>query len=321
MYGLIKIEPIAVAAVLLASSSASSLEQSNLRSASGVEVVDGELVLTKKLVFIEDTGAANRIVAGDLLRVLSQEIPSAACHLHNEVSTEEATQLLSLSVAKFSAVAEALLNGNEQMGILGAEERLKTRLKIESIMADWHPVEEAARKVLADPSDDEAVQIIYDSTDDMMEKTYILLSELEGQYSNPVELLQSDVLLLEVSGRMAAMTQRIAYEACRVWSGDADEEYTAALLEAKGIFDASLTALTHGMPELGIKPAPNDDIATALNAIAQDWDVVSSHLRAVLSDTSTADSLHADLYQRLADKLFKAEELIELYQAYSKRVY
>lgn len=282
---------------------------------------DGRLVLAEQLQFVDDTGAANRIVAGDILRTLSQEIPAAVCHLHNAVGVNEATEMLSISVAKFDAITQALLNGDEAMGIIGGETRRKTIFELEALIATWEPKREAAMAILADPTNVEAAQIIYDSADPMLDKTYHLLSELEGEYANPVELLHSDMMLLEVSGRMAAMTQRMAYEACRVWSGDDSAEVVAKLDESVSIFEASMDALSNGMPSLGVAAPPTSEIAANLEAVAADWDVLRDYLSAVRSGSEVSPQVREDLYHRLALKLYKVEELEELYQDYSKRVY
>ncbi|MEM9787467.1 MAG: type IV pili methyl-accepting chemotaxis transducer N-terminal domain-containing protein [Pseudomonadota bacterium] len=282
---------------------------------------DGRLALTEQIQFVEDTGAANRIVAGDLLRTLSQEIPAAVCHLHNNVDVAEATELLSTSIAKFDAVSLALLNGNEAMGIVGGEQRYKTVVELEALIETWEPKREAAMKILADATDAEAAQIVYDSADEMLEKTYHLLSELEGEYANPVELLASDMMLLEVSGRMAAMTQRMAYEACRVWSGDGDAHALAELDESISIFEASMDALSNGMPSLGVAAPPTPEIAANLEAVASDWEILSDYLAEVRSGADVGLEVREDLYHRLALKLYKVEELEVLYQDYSKRVY
>lgn len=310
------------AAIALAASlpSIAMADFSGLATASTM-MKDGRLVLVQEFGFVEDTGAANRIVAGDILRTLSQEIPAAVCHLHNNVDVAEARELLGTSIAKFDAVAFALLDGNESMGIIGGETRRKTVVELEALIATWEPKRIAAMAVLENPSDAAAAEIVYASADEMLEKTYHLLSELEGEYANPVELLASDMMLLEVSGRMAAMTQRMAYEACRVWSGDGDAHVLAELDKSISIFEASMDALSNGMPALGVAAPPTEEIKANLQDVAADWEILSGYLSEVRSGADVSLAVREDLYHRLALKLYKVEELEELYQDYSKRVY
>lgn len=270
--------------------------------------------------FLEDTGTANRIVAGDLLRTLSQEIPAAACHLHNGVAIEEATDLLTTSIAKFDSVTLALLNGNEAIGIIGGETRRKTIVELEMLIAEWQTVRDAATTLLANPTDTDAAEIVYDSSKAMYEKTYHLSTELEAEYANPAEILQSDVMLLEISGRMASMTQRMAYEACRIWSGGTTDYFVKDLTETMDVFFASKVALRSGLPALGIQPAPTPEIAAGLDDITADWKVLSGYLNQVIAGEDVSVELREDLYHELAVKLYKVEAVEVLYQNYTKRV-
>jgi hypothetical protein len=267
---------------------------------------------------VEDTGSANRIVAGDTLRTLSQEIPAAVCHLHNDIDVAEATELLTESISKFDAVTLALLNGNEEMGIIGGETRRKTVVELEALIEAWTPVHDAALQVLADPTDVDATTVVYDSADYMLEKTFHLQDELESEYANPVEMVQANLMLLEVSGRMAAMTQRMAYEACRVWSHEGSEELIADLNKTIGSYEASMSALSNGMPQLGILPPPTPEIAESLKEVIDGWATIRGYLDEVISGAEISVPVREDLYHQLAVKLHKVEEIEGLYQAYSK---
>ena len=280
-----------------------------------------QVVLTEQTEIIIDMGAANRVIAADLLRTLSQEIPAAVCYLHHDVDVEEASELLGKSIARFDETVLALLHGDESRGIIGPETLFKVAREIEELIVAWEPIHDAALTVLTDPSDRAAVEVVYDSADRMLDQTYHLLSEIEAEYSNPVELLQSDMLLLEVSGRLAMMTQRMAYEACRVWSGEGNAALIEDLQKTIGQFEVGMRALTDGMPELGIKPAPTAEIAENLKHVASDWSVINGYLETVISGAEMSVDDRANLYHLLAVKLHKVEELEDLYQAYSKRVY
>lgn len=271
--------------------------------------------------FVNDDGAANRIVAAERLRSLSQEVPAAVCHLHNNIDVDEATEVLESSVAAFDFMADALLNGNEDIGIIGAEQKPKSIVEIEALIESWQPIRIAALAVLSNPLDADAAQIVYSSDDDMFEKTYSLLTHIEGEYSNPTEILQSDLMLLEVSGRMAALSQRLAFEACLVWSGAGNAEVVADLLKTMGNFEASRTALHEGMPALGILPPPNAEIAAKLEEISDHWDDVHDALTHVASGADIPVPEREILYHDLITKLHQIEELEELYQNYSKRIY
>ena len=281
----------------------------------------GNVVLVQQFEIIEDTGTSNRIIAAAMMRTLSQEIPAAVCHLHNGVDTEDALAELRYSVAKFDAVSDALLNGNEEMGIIGGEQRRTTAAEIEILRSYWSPIYDATMAIIADPGDRENVTFVYDIASEFFTKTDHLLAEIKQSHSNPAELLQSDLMLIDISARVSMMTQAMAYEACRVWSDGATPELVDALVSTKATYAASMDALTNGLPALGIQPPPTPQIAESLAAAGADWPVILDYLNRVVAGDATTDEERSDLYQRLVAKVHKLEEIEYMYSAYSKRVY
>jgi hypothetical protein len=150
--------------------------------------------------------------------------------------------------------------------------------------------------------------------------TDVLVSELEGQYSDPAELLQVDVLMLEIVGRQAMMTQKIAKNACKIWSGDSSAEVRADLEKSVSIYEVSLNALLNGMPEVGLKPAPTEEIATGLTQLMADWTEVRPTVDMVMAGSIERDALSA-LFHHMADEMHKLEELSHKYVAFSKHEY
>ncbi|MDX8354699.1 type IV pili methyl-accepting chemotaxis transducer N-terminal domain-containing protein [Cognatiyoonia sp. IB215182] len=275
----------------------------------------------QQIGFVEDTGAAIRIEAGDALRTISQEVPAAVCHLHNGVAPEMSAKLLREGLDNFDVMADALLNGNPDFGIIGGEQRAKTRRLIEEVKVSWAPLKEAGEQVLANPADESAVEVLYSTASDMLDQTYYLLSELEGEYANPVELLYSDALLLEVAGRQSMLSQRISFLGCLVWSGAADETYIDLLNTAAGQFKFGMAAMQNGAPELGIQPPPTPEIAAKLEYMSSDFDVISGHLVTIMETGALAPDNAETLYEILADKMYTMNDVAHLYAIYSKRVY
>ncbi len=272
--------------------------------------------------FDRDSDAANRIVAADLLRSLSQEIPAAVCHLHQGISVAEARGLLQHSVETFDRVANALLHGDESLGVIGSEARPRIVMELEALIKDWAPIRDASLTVLAQPDNAEAAQAIYDSNEVMYDKTYKFLAHLEGQYANGSELLASDMMLLEVVGRMAVTNQRLAYDACQVWSHDADAAHIAEdLLKTMSIYENSLTALSVGMPSMGIEPPPSKVISEKLDEIGDHWKEIHDKLIVVSTGVEISIEDREWLYHELAVKLHAIEELERLYENHAKRIY
>lgn len=291
---------------------------SHLAAELSVTLPSGEIV---QIGYVEDSGASVRIELADKLRTVSQEVPAAVCHLHNEVDVADAEELLHDGADNFEALLMALLNGDESLGIMKAETRERTRREIQDIRESWFPINAAANAVLENHGDVESVALVYDHASELLEKTSHLLSELEGEYTNPVELLYSDAMLIEVSGRQAMLTQRLAYLACRVWSGSADAEYVDFLKTAMSQFNFAMDAMRNGAPNLGINPPPTPEIAAALEDIASDFEIIMAHLNTVVETQALDETSAAELYHLLGAKMYKIEDVAHMYGEYSKRIY
>ena len=315
--------PTAIAAAALAATLPIQLQARESTRASAMGIVHGQVdgLVEVRDSRVPDTGAAVRIRLADRLRTLSQEIPSAACHLHNGVDVGANAYLLDASLTEYASILDALLNGNPDLGVMGGEERGRTSAEIAMIMEEFAPVEVAGRALLADGSDAASAAVLYGAADRMLETTTHLLSELEGEYANPTEILQSDVLLLEISGRQAMATQRLAFEACMIWSGTAEAEDLADMQGYIDRFDISVRALLDGRPELGINPAPTDEIRVALEAVVADWDETASALELILADGSASPEVASFICQNLKKKMDELEAIVDLYTEYSRRAY
>ena len=269
--------------------------------------------------YTSDTGAANRIGAADRLRTLSQEISAETCFLHNDVLPDHNHAALTNSTEEFDSILNALLNGDADRDIIGAEERIKTIREIEAITAEWEPIHQAIDAVLADPTNTTPVHLIYAESDHLLETTSHLLSELEAEYSHPAQVFMSDVMLIEFSGRQAMLTQKIAYDACLVWSGHGGQEQIDELKEVSQQFDLIAQAVQGGMPDAGLAAAPTDEIHQALEAVAADWSEVQVYLTNIIEvgATDTAEISWVD--EALTSKMHQMEAIVDMYVAYSRR--
>lgn len=269
--------------------------------------------------FSDETGSAERIQSAEYLRIYSQEVAAAACFLYNDIEASVSAALLMETIEGFDLHIDALLNGNTTLGIIGGEERRKTIVELEATRETWTPISEAAKSLLDDPRDTEAVTIIKSENSTLFEMTDLLVSNLESEYSNPTEIIQADVLAIEIVGRQAMMSQKIAKYACQVYSGDASQEVLSGLDESIGIYEASLSALIEGMPEVGIRPAPTPEIEAALLLVQADWSETRPALEALLSGNTLSRTQLVELYRHLVTEMYELEQIGEAYVRYSKR--
>lgn len=267
---------------------------------------------------IQDTGIANRLAVGEVLRSLTQEIPAAACHLHNEINVDDATDLLSAGIEQTTELLDALLHGDIFWGIPFAEERRKTIALIEQLRADWVPIQDAGRRLLDAPANEHDAALVSGAADALLDRTYTLLTTLDAQYSSSAEILSRDVMFIQISGRMTALNQGMARKACQLWSGEMDTEIAADLTQSMQDYEGSLKALSDGLPAMGILPPQTPGIADKLAEIGGVWAQNRPLLASVAAGEEISDQQRFDLYFQLIDERVVLLDLVYLYQDHSK---
>lgn len=287
-------------------------------TAATAEDVSAQLINAQ---LVEDIGASERVEAAALLRVLTQEVSSAACHMTKGVDPEQSRKLLLESKTNFALFLDALQHGNPDLNIIGTEERRKTVMMIEDIRAKWAPVHNAAVRLLDDHSDLDALSMIKAHNEDILAATFDLTSEIAGQYSNPAELLQADVMLLDFAGRQALLTQKMAKIACEIWSGNRGDDRITLLGKTMQTYDLTLTALHDGMPAVGLLPAPTPEIDAALLSARDNWSVIKAELEQLMASDTVSDESKVLLYTHLNEAMYEMEKIEHMYVAHSKHKY
>lgn len=270
---------------------------------------------------VNDIGAAERVEAAAILRVLSQEVASASCHLSYGVDPTTSYRLLRESQSAFDANLSALVNGDADMNIVGAETRRQTLDMLTAIDAAWAPVDAAINTLRDNPQDRDALALIKAENETILDMAMTLTSEMSGQYSNPAELLQVDVLLLDYAGRQAMLTQKMAKVACEVWAGNRSEDRLQKLRDTMQNYDLILAALMDGMPSAGIKAAPTDEIYAALSHARDVWGKTQDELNQVLAGGEISEELKTALYTDLNTAMYEMIHIEHLYVAYAKHDY
>ena len=269
-----------------------------------------------------DLGASERVEAAGLLQVLSQEMASAACHLQYGIDIERSRELLEETKLKFNYILDALEHGSEELNIVGAEERRKTIIMIQELRTTWTPLHKAGLRLLDTPDDQDALLLIKAENEEVLTKSELLLSELASQYSNPFELLQSDVLLLEFVARQAMFTQKMAKISCEIWAGNNAEDRIELLSKIMNTYELTLGALLNGMPTAGLNEAPTPEIKASLTEATETWGTIKSHLQDVMTSvTDTSDEIRSTLYAELTKEMYRMEALEKKYVEFSKHQY
>lgn len=262
---------------------------------------------------IEDIGAAERIGAADALRTLAQQATASACFLAHGVETEKSRAVLIAARQEFRRNYEAVTFGNIGMNIIGKESRSDTIAVLKSIDTAWNDVDPLLQNILENPSDPVALHAVRSNSAPLFASTDKLVSQIAGQYSNPAELIQRDAILINLAGRQGNLTQEIANHACEIWEQESSTLAKDALVSSMQAFEATLHALRHGLPELGLRPAPTEEIAKDLDSVLADWSKTRSLLDKMIGTASFPETSRAEFYTHMTQTSQKLELLVKSY--------
>lgn len=221
--------------------------------------------------FLQDMGASQRIDFSGKLRMLSQRIVAAGCNYTAGIDPDRSGPMLAAAKAEFQVIVDALEFGNNDLGIMAAEDRRKTLVGLAKLRELWEPAAASGAAILADAATPDTVATFADQSAPLLEMAKLLVSEISAQYSDPTAVLQADALIIDIAGRQRMLSQRMSKNVCLISSGLNTDVALAELGATAQMFDVSLNALRHSMADAGIKPPPNDEIAAGLDVVINDW--------------------------------------------------
>ena len=269
-------------------------------------------------IYGQASDAIDRIRYSDRLSMLTQRVAAASCAKTSGVGSDVTHNMLQGSMEEMDIILDALRNGNENLHILGPENDRRILHDIELLSAEWTETHIAVEAVLADASDTDSAHIIDDHNMSLLSQSQILASDILGKYSHPFEVTKADAFLISLAGRQRMLSQKMAKDACEIWTGYNAESGREDLIKTMTIFENSLNALRHGKPELGISAAPNDEIATVLDDLLARWATLRVNLDGLLAGEELAPEQKFDIISGFDEELHHLEKLVRVYNKYAK---
>ncbi|MGD1883331.1 MAG: type IV pili methyl-accepting chemotaxis transducer N-terminal domain-containing protein [Paracoccaceae bacterium] len=266
-----------------------------------------------------DSDGADRIRLADRLTMLTQRVAAASCALTSDVAIEESHYHLEEAMHETDIILNALRYGNDALHILGPEENRRLLKDLYELDHEWQETHGAVEAVIADGHDVESAHVIDDHNLKLLELSSVLVSDVLGAYSHPYEMTQADALLIKIAGRQRMLTQKMAKDACEIWTGYHAKEGREDLEKTMVIFENSLNALRFGMPAAGIEPAPTPAIEADLDKLLKRWSVIRGNLDKLLAGDELNMDQKYEIFHDFNVELDELEHLIHDYKVYVER--
>ncbi|MEM7613939.1 MAG: type IV pili methyl-accepting chemotaxis transducer N-terminal domain-containing protein [Pseudomonadota bacterium] len=234
-----------------------------------------------------DDGSKARVNLSNKLTMLSETISGAACRMSAGIDADAARLQLRDARIEVEAILEGLEFGNRALGIPTPERRSRTLRALRVLDDHWQRMDSAIDGMLAGSSLEENAEKIFTASNAMSDDAEILASEIQAFYSNPNELLFVDAIAIQMAGRQRSLNQLIAAEGCKIHTGASDTE---AMVNAVGLFDKTLVALRDGLPAVGVRQPPNDQVRGKIEEALVDWQAQKLAIAGIGTDGSVTAS-------------------------------
>lgn len=273
-----------------------------------------EATITPAAMTTQDN-AQERINYAGKLRMLSQQIPAAACHLNQAIATDAAASVLTTAVAEFEAILSALEFGNADLNINAPETRRKSLAAIHELRAQWQPLQAAAVAMTNANATEADINYVLTENLPVLAAAQRTLEELTEQYSNPNAVTRASMMMIDISSRQLMLTQQLSKDTCILASAPAAEDDRGNLETTVGIFEASLEALRFGMPAVGIGAPPNAQISEGLEAVVNEWSTVQPMIASVVAGETLDPATSAQKFERLNATMNQMDAVVAMYVA------
>ncbi|MDO6589001.1 MULTISPECIES: type IV pili methyl-accepting chemotaxis transducer N-terminal domain-containing protein [Rhodobacterales] len=262
---------------------------------------------------IIEENAEQRINFSGKLRMLSQRVPSAACHFSRGIDVEGSAALLVAATTEFEKILTGLEFGDADLSIQLPETNGQTLALIAELRTLWEPLRAAAEAVANDTATEAERNYVLNENLPVLRAAQLLVERLVQQYSNPNATTFAALVLVDISGRQRMLTQKMSKESC-ILEGDFDTTVTVEDLQTTmRIFENSLDALQNGMPVVGVQPPPNDMIATGLDGVLTDWSGAKPYVTEVLAGNSLDADGNTVKFQQLNVTMANMNTVVGMY--------
>ena len=276
-----------------------------------------DLIDISSVEIISDS--SDRIDLANQLPMLSQRVAASACALTSDIEPDMSLAILEKSYHEFERIVIALRDGDAELNIPEPETRRITIKEINDVWQAWGPTHDAILEILEDHHDVEAAHRIDDHNLEILDLTSILASDISSQYTHPYEVTQSNAMLITIAGRQRMLTQKMIKDSCEIWTHYHEDEGRADLIQTMDIFEKSLLALRDGMPDVGIKKAPTEEIRADLDSILNRWAIIKGNQMTLIDGGELDEAGKTEIFHDLNLELAELNLLVKHYTDYATK--
>lgn len=254
-----------------------------------------------------------RINLSGRLRMLSQRIPGMACNCAAGIETAASEANLAAAVEEFSVILAGLQVGDPDLEIYGPEDSRRILNGINQLQERWEPIETLAADVLARNAENAAVDELAASSLPLLTDAQILVGRIVERHYDHVFEVQSEAFTIDFAGRQRMLLQQMSKNICLLHTETATEQTLQELEKGYALFDATLTALQNGMPEVGVLAPLNETVADGLQVVDDGWTALNPLLQRAMAGEKFDEATRVQLFHDLNALTGKMNETVKMY--------
>lgn len=266
------------------------------------------------------TPIAQKIVAADRLRSLSRELSALACHVTQDVAPQHSRKQLQRVSTEFNSALQTLQDDASADRVAMQKPSPEAFAEVAAVKEMWLPVEDAIKTISETPGDAAALSMLGAGGEVLHDLSSLLFTKVKTEFTKPAEVKFRDGLLIDVAGQQAVLTHQISYTACQIWGGDRSAKRMKEFSDAAWMLDRGLASLVHGLPSMGIVPAPNEEIRAELQVALREWRSLKVFVVGMTESTVPGIARRL-LYERLYEEQERLSGIVQLYADHSKQLY
>jgi hypothetical protein len=259
----------------------------------------------------EDPAAKRRIDLAGFQRTRIVRIARSACYARLGLRAEAQRAVMAADLDDFGRVLSGLRHGDPALGLVREDDGAVLEA-LRPVEALWLGYEARGREALG-ASEPETLAALVERERPMLEAMDAAVQVIARRYGAGDVALHL-ALAINLAGRQRTLVQVLAMEACLTRGIGADPEARRArLVETARLFEASLDALRHGMPMLGIRPPQTEALARQFDAVADRWERVAPRVTPMLAGEAADDATLLALLEAADALMEESDAAVKLY--------